>query len=314
MKGSEIMKISPVCYGRPLWLPALMLSTLGPLHAETLHLSFGVYTSDKPTVMYRMFKPILSHLESKASRKLNRRVKIKLRIYKSYDSANNALVSGKIDFVRFGPASYVIAKKENPRISLLAVEQRSNDPRKAKTFYGVIFARKDSGIESLADLKGKTFAFGDEFSTIGRYLSQATLLDAGVCSRDLAGYAYLGRHDKVVTSVLHGKFAAGAAKESTYRKYAGNDLVVLRRFKNVTKPWVARAGLDPAVKLALRSGLLSIEDPKILGAISSKLVGFGMVEDSEYEDVRQDMQESIERWTSCEGRPTPTSSLHTITR
>lgn len=69
-----------------------------------------------------------------------------------------------------------------------------------------------------SQLRGQTFAFGDERSTIGRYLSQLLLVQHGIRADELLSYEYLGRHDRVGTAVGAGQFDAGALKESTFRK------------------------------------------------------------------------------------------------
>ena len=83
------------------------------------------------------------------------------------------------------------------------------DKKGERRFSGVIVVGADSSIKRLADLAGKRFAFGDENSTIGRYLAQAELVKAGIRARDLAHYEYLGRHDLVAKAVSLGDFRAG---------------------------------------------------------------------------------------------------------
>jgi phosphonate transport system substrate-binding protein len=272
-----------------LALLATVFFKTAALSAEKLVLNFGVYTSDKPSEMYKKFRPMLKYLENTASRKLNNRTKIKLRIFKTYEGARDALVEGEVDFVRFGPASYILAKERNPGISILATELNNGK----KIFQGIIFVRSDSPIKTLAGLKGKSFAFGNQFSTIGRYLSQAELVRAGIFSGELEKYEYLDRHDRVATAVLHGKFDAGAAKERTFSKYAEKGLRALKTFDNVTKPWVARAELKPEVVEALRTGLGVLTDKRILITLGKSLTGFDeKVDDSTYDFVRQGIKNS----------------------
>lgn len=268
------------------------------LAQEPLQLTFGVYTSDMPTDMYRMFKPTLVYLEQSMSASLSKPVKIKLRVFNTYEAARKHLVDGAVDFVRFGPSSYVKAKIENPEISLLVMEEQEGDFQ----FMGVIFTRADSGINSLEDLKGKSFAFGDKDSTIGRYLSQKYLVEKGVYKRDLK-FEYLERHDRVVAAVLSGKFAAGAAKESNFLKFKKDGLKELKAFPNVTKPWVARSKLDPAVASAIQQNLLKLKDKKILDPIGEKITGFGPTKDGDYEMVRDGMANALQFENGPGGSP-----------
>jgi phosphonate transport system substrate-binding protein len=251
-------------------------------------LTFGVYTSDKPSEMYKKFKPMLRYIEDEIADRIEDAPQIKLKIYSTYELALKAFINDEVDFVRFGPASYVIAKQKNPDVRLLAIEENKGQRR----FKGIILVREDSSIRSLKDLLGKSFAFGDENSTIGRYLSQAELVEAGITARDLESYDYLGRHDKVVAAVLHGKYDAGAAKESTFAKYKEKGLRELKSFDNVTKPWVARGGITEEHFISLQNVLLDTKNPDVLKTFSKSLSGFAPCEDSEYDFVREGMKRS----------------------
>ena len=79
-------------------------------------------------------------------------------------------------------------------------------------FYtGQIIARADSGIKSLADLKGKTFARPDPLSTSGWIIPMLTIKAAGVDpDRDLQ-VLDAGSHDAVVAAVYNGEVDAGAS-------------------------------------------------------------------------------------------------------
>ncbi|MBN1126860.1 MAG: PhnD/SsuA/transferrin family substrate-binding protein [Sedimentisphaerales bacterium] len=252
---------------------------------KTVQLTFGVYQSDKATTMYRMFLPVIEKVQERAEELLEQPVDIYFKIFKTYQEAQDALVNGEVDFVRFGPASYVLSKKKNPDIQLLAIELVKGEMR----FNGMIITRADSGIESLWELEGRSFAFGDKDSTIGRYLAQAELIRAGLYLKDLSHFEYLGRHDKVATAVLMKDFDAGSLKESTYKKYnKDGELRILKTFENVSKPWIARKDLEPRVFQALRQSLLELKDPDSLKDL--KISGFGPVTDKDYAFVRGGMR------------------------
>ena len=253
-----------------------------PVYAETI--TFGIYTSDKATVMYQKFKPIIDYLQDRITQNgINATVKMK--IFPSYAAAVDALAAGSVDFMRFGPASYIMAKDRDENIRLLAMEHKKNKKR----FYGVFIVTKNSPINSLNDLKGKSFAFGDKNSTIGRYLSQAELVKTGIRSADLSKYDFLGRHDKVALAVAVGNYDAGVVKENTFKKYAeSKNLKKIAKFPNVTKPWAVRSGFDDNLFAILQQGLLELKDKKTLKAL--KQDGFLVAEDSDYDFVRRGMR------------------------
>ena len=82
-------------------------------------LNFGVYPSDRATVMYRKFSPILEAITAPLENQLKRKVDIHLTIFKDYESGIEALANGEVDFVRFGPSSYILAEIKNPKIQNL---------------------------------------------------------------------------------------------------------------------------------------------------------------------------------------------------
>jgi len=254
--------------------------------ADPLRLNFGVYSANKPSAMVKVFRPVLKELEVSMSQKLNREVDIRMQIAKDYDQGISHLINGRVDISHFGPASYIEAKRMNKDIKIVAVENIKD----SKVFYGIIAVAKDSPIQSISELRGKSFAFGDEGSTIGRFLSQLYLEQSGIRAGDLSRYEYLGRHDKVGTAVGAGSFDAGALNETTFKKLvnAGENIRELVRFPNVTKPWIARSNLDENIMTALRESLLSITNKKILA--SMKIDGFLEGDDSDYSEIRQAME------------------------
>jgi ABC-type phosphate/phosphonate transport system substrate-binding protein len=158
----------------------------------------------------------------------------------------------------------------------------------------VICVRENSDIHSVDQLRGRTFAFGDENSTIGRYLSQLYLLKHGITADDLASYSYLGRHDLVGSVVATGQYDAGALMEKSFNDLvaSGMPLRAIGEFPNVTKPWIARAGLSDRVKTALSHALYTLTEPVALDALSKD--GFIEGTDSDYDVIRESMERNAE--------------------
>ncbi len=258
-----------------------------PAQAE-VKLKFGVYATDSRADVERKFRPALAVLETELTKRLGERVEISMQVSPSYEGGLDDLVQGRVDFTHLGPASYVLAKDQAPDISILAIESVDG----AKTFNGIICVNLDSDIESVSQLRGRSFAFGDDQSTIGRYLSQLYLVEQDIRAGDLSRYDYLGRHDKVGIAVGRGEFDAGALKQSTFNKLVrkGVPIRVLVTFPNVTKPWVARAGLPVHLEEALRESLLNLKDPATLKAL--KVDGLLPGVDSDYAAIRQSIKEN----------------------
>lgn len=256
--------------------------------AADIVLDFGVYTADKPTSVVRQFQPILGVIESELSKALDKSVEIRLQVATSYEGGIHDLVSGKVDFARFGPASYIEAKEADPGISILAMESKKG----GRQFSGIICVAKDSPIRTVSDIRGKRFAFGNERSTIGRYLSQLLLLKHNIKASDLSAYDYLDRHDMVGTAVAMGSYDAGALKESTFRKLVakGEPLRALVSFPNVTKPWIARSDLPSDIHQALSRVLLELKDEKAFASLAKD--GFLPGSDDDYDIIREAIQKN----------------------
>lgn len=258
------------------------------IEPPVLQLTFGVYTSDSATEMVMKFAPVLQVLDAMLSERLNEPVSTTLRVASTYEGGVDDLVEGRVDFARMGPASYVMAKELNPGIRILAIESKKG----SKIFQGVICVHADGDINEIADLKGERFAFGDSRSTIGRFLAQELLVENGIRAADLAGFDYLGRHDKVGMAVGRKKYAAGALKEGTFKKLvaAGEPIRSIASFPNVTKPWIARAGMEPRLFEAIHQTLLALEDDGALKAL--KKDGFLSGDDSDYDSIREAIEAS----------------------
>lgn len=247
-------------------------------------LTFGVYTFENPIAMFTNFAPLLSAVEKSVAARLRRSVRLDCRIYRSYTNGHAALLAGDVDFMRAGPASYVQMKDKQPGISLLAAQDILIDCK--------IFTRIGSGITNLHDLRGKDFAFGDRESTFGSVLTKIALANLGIAARDLGRNSrHVNSHDTVFREVMSGRYAAGAANSVVFR----NDprVVVLHTFTNVLyMPFVARAGLDPAVEQALREALLGEHSPAVLASIAPKLKGFREARDEDYRSLWGEMKKA----------------------
>jgi phosphonate transport system substrate-binding protein len=271
-----------------LALAFLAAVVIGNSAQAEITLKFGVYATDSRADVEQKFRPALAALESDLTDRLGETVTITLKISPTYEGGLDDLVNGDVDFTRLGPASYVLGKERQRRLSILAMESKNG----AKTFNGIICVAMDSDIDSVAELRGRSFAFGNEQSTIGRYLSQLHLVESGIRAQDLSGYEYLGRHDKVGIAVGRGEFDAGALKQSTFNKLVkkGVPIRVLVTFPNVTKPWVGRAGLKRRIRKALQAALLDMTDPKALKAL--KVDGMFPGKDSDYAVIRESIKEN----------------------
>jgi phosphonate transport system substrate-binding protein len=138
-----------------------------------------------------------------------------------YVGVVTALENSQVDIAYLNPLSYAIAaaRAEKAGKPLIPIAMPYVIPPHQKkgslTYEGIIFTRVDSGIHSLKDLKGKTFAFNEPTSTSGYLYPAALFLKAGINPKpmseggDLKDAHFAGAQG-VVPSVLNGQSDAGA--------------------------------------------------------------------------------------------------------
>jgi phosphonate transport system substrate-binding protein len=248
-----------------------------------ISLVLGLYPTEKPRNMVQAFRPSLDAVERAMERQLGEDVSIRTQILSDYFVALEQVLYGSVDFARLGAVSYVLGKKRDSGIELLAMENEKG----SVDFEGVIAVRESSEIGDVAQLTGRTFAFGSERSTLGRYFAQAYLAQVGVHAEDLGGYTYLGNHEAVGLAVGAGRYDAGALNRRIFDKLTarGARLRAIASFRNVTRAWVARSGLQPHVREALRQALLGLDDPQTLEALGFN--GFLPGDDARYDRTRK---------------------------
>jgi phosphonate transport system substrate-binding protein len=273
------------------WLCATLVLALAPLSnpaAAKVAVVFGVYAPDKSAAMAGELRPSLDRIAGTMGDILGEEVEIRMEVARSYEQGIEMIVSGRADFMRLGPASYVMAKRRDPGLDILAMEKQ----RGGKTFKGVICVRDGSDITEIQQLRGRSFAFGTKRSMLGRFFSQLTLLRHGIYARDLGRYEYLGGDEKVGRAVGAGRFDAGALEEASFTRLVekGVPIRAIATFSNWTRPWAARAGLDQRVKTALREALLRLDDPVMLKAL--RFDGFLDGDDADYDPTRQAIRQN----------------------
>jgi phosphonate transport system substrate-binding protein len=130
-----------------------------------------------------------------------------------YTASVTAFKVGDLDMVWYGGLTGTQARLQVPGAQ--AIVQRDIDAE----FHSVFIANTASGIQSLADLKGRTFTFGSESSTSGRLMPQYFMQQEGVQPSDFKGEAgFSGNHDKTIELVTAGTYDAGALNEQVWKQ------------------------------------------------------------------------------------------------
>jgi ABC-type phosphate/phosphonate transport system substrate-binding protein/tRNA A-37 threonylcarbamoyl transferase component Bud32 len=268
-----------------------------------LSLRFGAYMRDEPTKMLRQLDRALAELEKSLGASLGKKdVRIRFVMYpqtttkSTYENAREALLAGKVDFMRMGPASYVKASEANGGrwLDLLA-RHRVGSHR------GGIFAVKGSAITKLAHLRGTRIIFQDEDSTTTVF-AKALLADNGLRASDFLDVKHRINGPTVSDLVRTGKADVGVFNR-TLVDDADDFQPVGEPFELFGQLWVARPGLreeQPQVYYALGKALLALPD-EAFRAMGQDVKGMDPVNPNELKPVIEKVKKS-ERF---DGTPQP---------
>lgn len=241
-------------------------------------LRISMIPTTDPSRALRELQPLTGYLSRKTG------AQVAMTIPTSYAAVVEALINDQVDVAFLGGFTYVQAAQ---RAGVVPLAQRDRD----REFHSLFVTRPGSPIQSLADLRGRSFAFGDVNSTSGHLMPEYYMRAAGVGPEVIAGAIYTGGHDATLLAVAHGKVDAGAVDEAVFQRLTASGRVdpkAVRVFWT-TPPffdyvWVARKTLDPALAARVREAFLALDDRSILEALSA--TRYVAADDRDYDKLR----------------------------
>lgn len=156
------------------------------------------------------YRPLVRYLYER----LGSRVRIRLKHLPSYEQVVDEFMAGKVNAAFFGSLTYAMAQS---RVGAIAIARPEKDG--VSQYRGLILTRKDSGIKSWEDLRGRSFAM-IEATTAGEIFTKLYLKRHGVNSPEkfLGRIVYVGSHDDAILKVLNREVDAATAKDLIFYK------------------------------------------------------------------------------------------------
>jgi len=265
----------PACL---LMLSKLCISPVIAAEQAPEPIRFGSVAMDIPAVMHKRLTPLTNYL----SEQLNRPVV--LRLSADMAGAINNVVQGTVDLAYLTPVAY-IRSHEKGETRLIA----KTVTNKKASFQLMIVVRDDSPIQTVADLEGKSFAFGDEAALLQR----AVVVGADMPLEKLGSYKFLGHYDNIVRAVLNRDFDAGILKDTKAFKWKNKGVRILYSSPPLPPYNIsASSQLDEKTFLQLQKAFLELdsENPahrSVIKALSNKYDGFAHTSDDEYDVIRR---------------------------
>lgn len=263
-------------------------ATSAPTATKPLRIGMGGIITPKEG--YRYYQQLQGYL----AQQLNQPVQLVDRA--DYQELNRLLQTGGIEaaFVCAGP--YVEGKQQFG-MELIAMPLVNGKP----VYHAYIIVHKDSPIQSLSQLKGKSFAFTDPLSNTGKLVPTYMLAQLKTTpERFFSRTTFTYGHDNSIKAVAE-RHVDGASVDSliwdyTARKYphlTANTRVIAKSEPYGIPPVVVRPGIEPALKQRLQQALLTAhQNPEGKAILDGMLIDrFVLGDDRNYDSIR-----AMNRW------------------
>jgi phosphonate transport system substrate-binding protein len=228
-------------------------STKTPRHSEdqwinTLQFGFDLRLGPKEEI--EIYTPFLRYLEKTTGEHFN------INFSEKYEDTIENLGLGETDFAAIGSLSYVIGRREYGIKYLVSGINKDGDPR----YRAAIIAKPGSDINTIRELKGKSFAFGARMSTQGHLIPRKMLEDAGILLNDI-NHIYSGSHVNAVKAVLNGERDAAGIQDTLAKGLEAEGKIKIIAFSEpYPSSLIAYNGaMDRAIVEKVKAALLAFE-------------------------------------------------------
>ena len=260
-------------------LTGLLLATASAAQsdgeAQSPTFSFGIVPQQAPSKLLQSWGPVLRFLQERTG------YRFVFRTAPDIPTFEQRLAAGKYDFAYMNPYHFTVFNRGDEGYQAVA---KAED----KLIRGILVVRKDSALQTLADLEGATLAFPAPAAFAASVLPRAHL-------RALAinfGVQYVSSHDSVYKGVARGLYPAGGGVERTL---AATDPAVHEQLRVLwttpgytphaiaVHPRVAQDVVD-----AVRQVLTAMADDEAGRAALEglKVKGFEAAKNADWDDVR----------------------------
>ena len=249
-------------------------------------LKISAIPDENPQEMLRIYTPFADYLTKEIG------IPVKFTPVVDYAATVEGLAANKLDMVWYGGLTSVQAirmAKDATRVVM-----RKEDAE----FKSEFITRKETGIKTLKDLKGKTFSFGSVGSTSGHLMPRYFLLQAGINpEKDFSRFSFSGAHDATVAWVEAARVDAGALNFLVWGKLVETKKIDTSKVvvfwttpPYVDYVWTVRGGLDKALVEKISKAFLKLdynkpEDRKLLDLHRTK--GYIVAKDSDWKGTEE---------------------------
>ncbi|WP_053385263.1 phosphate/phosphite/phosphonate ABC transporter substrate-binding protein [Leucobacter celer] len=216
---------------------------------------FGILPYEDP----ERLEPAYQVLAEALSEKLD--CPVEVSITEDYAAEVLAMENDQLEIAQFGPLGFVFASQRADATAMVSFGDADGKPT---TYTGGIWVPKDSDIQTLEDLKGRTLALGSPGSTSGDALPMSALVDAGI-DGDVQ-WDYAGGHPEALLALVNGTVDAAQINSQTLATATGEGTFDQAEFRQVWEsdeipndPITVRGNLPREFQDAVKEALLSLD-------------------------------------------------------
>jgi phosphonate transport system substrate-binding protein len=259
-----------------------------PAAQELKVLRVGAIPAEDAQKTRENYKSLANYLQKKTG------LPVEIFVATDYSGVIEAMRAGKLDIAMFGPFSYVLAA-DKAGAEAFAVENRKGS---GTSYQSIVVTHPDSGISSLADIKGRTYAFVDPASTSGNLIPRSFYKKNNLDpDKDFKSVVYAGGHDAAALAVKNRKVDAASMDDITFNNMKEKGLlnpdkdikIIFKSDPIPGSPWAWRKDLPAELKTKIKDAFMNVakEDQAALSAYGGKVEGYADTKDANYNVIRE---------------------------
>ncbi len=273
----------------PLATPAAPALAEQTAATKPTPITIGIFPRRNAVLTSELFSPLVEYL----SRRLGREVR--LMTAKDFPAFWKGVEDGRYDVVHYNQYHYVLTAD---RYRVIA----HNEEFGLGTLRGAIYVRRDSGIDRLGQLRGKTILFGGGTDAMMAYIvPRYLLLQAGLKSGDFSERFATSPPNAVLGAFYRQADGAGAG-DVVIEMPAVTKAIDVSQLKIIATsepihhlPWVVRRDMPPALAERIHQLITTLGDTPEGRAVleAANLSGIAAANDSDYDQCRKIIREVL---------------------
>lgn len=238
-------------------LSLLLLLSSAVNAVESAKIKFGVMSLAQPARIYKQWQPFVDYVNDKTG------YDVEIVIPRGFKKIKKAIEKGEVDFFYTNSLVFYKLKNEGKAVPLA---QMQNITDRIVTS-GAIFVRSDSGINTINDLKGKSFAFVSPMGVGGYIVPRAMFAQHGINTKKDLKENFTKNLSSSIHRVLLNEDQAGIMCGINYKlmskKVDTSELKILQQTEVFPETIIgARSKVSKKVRNKLKAVILAMNNDK----------------------------------------------------